>query len=166
MLHAPHATRRGFTLIELLIVIVVIATLALIVIPRVTGAVRKARESTLRANLHRLRTAVIQFNADTGLFPATLSDLTNAKSDPPTNGITEEGDTAAITPGTYAGPYLNVSGGIGSTGIPVNPFKSPKEADYNDPTAHWTYGVEGPGIVHPAVPTEGNTTDGMPYSTL
>ena len=166
MLHAPHATRRGFTLIELLIVIVVIATLALIVIPRVTGAVRKARESTLRANLHRLRTAVIQFNSDTGLYPSALPDLTNPKSDPPTTGVTEEGNTGTIPPSTYAGPYLNVSGGIGTTGIPVNPFKYPKEADYSDPTAHWSYGVEGPGIVHPAVPTEGNTMDGMPYSTL
>ncbi|MHB0939402.1 MAG: type II secretion system protein [Armatimonadota bacterium] len=166
MLHARNTARRGFTLIELLIVIVVIATLALIVIPRVTGAVRKARESTLRANLHRLRTAIIQFNSDTGVYPAALSDLTNPKSDPPTTGVDDDGNTATLPSGTYAGPYLNASGGIGTTGIPVNPFKYPKEADFADPDAHWTYGVEGPGIVHPAVPTEGNTMDGMPYSTL
>jgi general secretion pathway protein G len=160
------ARRRGFTLIELLIVIVVIAILALIVIPRVMSAGRKARESTLRANLHQLRNALEQFQADTGLYPSELIDLTAAKSDPPVTGVNEDGDTETIPSGSYQGPYLSVSGGIGTTGIPVNPFKHPSDADYTDETAHWSYGVEGPGIVHPAVPTEGNTLDGLPYSSL
>lgn len=167
MLHSSNTVRRrGFTLIELLIVIMVIATLALIVIPRVMGAARKAREATLRDNLRSLRTAVSHFGADTGLYPAALSDLTNPKTSPPTTGVNEEGDTEAVPPNTYLGPYLNISGGIGTTGIPINPFKQPSEADFGDPTAHWTYGVEGPGIVHPAVPTAGSTMDGVPYSEL
>ena len=69
------ARRRGFTLIELLIVIVVIAILALIVIPRLLSAGRKARESTLRANVRILRTAVEQFNSDCGVFPTNLTDI-------------------------------------------------------------------------------------------
>jgi len=166
MLHARNTTRRGFTLIELLIVIVVIAILALIVIPRVMGATRKARESSLRANLHQLRTAITQFSSDTGLYPSELLDLSSPKSDPPTTGVNDDGDTETIPTNTYAGPYLNVSGGIGTTGVPVNPFKTPKDADFSDPDAHWSYGAEGPGIVHPATPTEGSTMDGMPYSTL
>lgn len=167
MSHRPGAARRaGFTLIELLIVIVVIAILALIVIPRVTSAVRKSRESTLRENIHILRTAIAQFTSDTGLYPNELIDLTLPKSDPPTTAVNDDGDTEIIPTGTYNGPYLFVSGGIGTTGIPINPFKSTRDADFNDPTAHWVYGVEGPGIVHPAVPTEGSTLDGVPYSEL
>jgi len=106
------ARRRGFTLIELLIVIVVIAILALIVIPRVMSAGRKARESTLRANLHQLRNALEQFQADTGLYPSDLIDITAAKSDPPTTGVNEDGDTETIPSGSYQGPYLSVSGGM------------------------------------------------------
>jgi prepilin-type N-terminal cleavage/methylation domain-containing protein len=163
----PGAVRRaGFTLIELLIVIVVIAILALIVIPRVTSANRKARESTLRENLHILRTAITHFSADTGLYPTALVDLSNPRSSPPANGVNDDNDTEVLTTGTYLGPYLNVSGGIGVTGIPINPFKHASDADFADPTAHWTYGVEGPGIVHAAIPTSGFTMDGLAYSEL
>jgi len=150
---------------ELLIVIMVIATLALIIIPRVMGAVRKSRESALRENLHILRTAITHFSADTGLFPSALTDLASPKTDPPANGINDNGDTEAIPAGIYLGPYLNISGGIGTTGVPVNPFKSPRDADFYDETAHWSYGTD-PGIVHSATPIEGSTLDGIPYSDL
>lgn len=158
--------RRAFTLIELLIVVVVIAILALIIIPRVKGVIRMSRESTLRANLHHIRTAIDQFASDTGVFPDELIDLTNPKSDPPRTGIDENGDPASIPQSGYQGPYLTVSGGIGITGIPANPFKRSGEPDSGDETAHWAYGAEGPGSVHPAVPVEGSTTDGVPYSEL
>jgi len=153
------ARRRGFTLIELLIVIVVIAILALIVIPRVMSAGRKARESTLRANLHQLRNAIEMFQADTGVYPTSLDDLTVAVADAPATGA----GGASIPAGSYQGPYLSVSGGIGTTGIPVNPFKHPSDADYTTASAHWTY---ADGIVHPTVPTEGSTLDGLLYSEL
>jgi len=166
MFYPPGTARRGgFTLIELLIVIVVIAILALIVIPRVTGAVRKSRESTLRENIHILRTAIAQFTSDTGLYPNELIDLTKTKTDPPTTAVNDNGDTETIPTGTYLGPYLHATGGIGNTGIPVNPFKSPRDADFSDETAHWTYGPD-PGIIHSATPIEGSTLDGIPYSEL
>jgi len=86
-------------------------------------------------------------------------------TDPPTTGLNDNGDTEDIPTGIYLGPYLNVSGGIGVTGIPVNPFKSPQDDDYDDETAHWSYGPD-PGIIHSAIPIEGSTVDGIPYSEL
>jgi len=160
------ARRRGFTLIELLIVIVVIAILALIVIPRVMSAGRKARESTLKANLHQLRNALEQFQADTGLYPDAIADLTLAQASAPSTGVNASGDSETIPTGSYQGPYLSVSGGIGTTGIPVNPFKHPSDEDFTDDTAHWSYSADGTGVVHPAVPTSGNTLDGLAYSEL
>lgn len=159
------ARRRGFTLIELLIVIVVIAILALIVIPRVMSAGRKARESTLRGNLHQLRNAIGQFQSDTGLWPASLGNLTLAKASAPTSGIDDANASQTIPSGSYQGPYLNAQGGIGTTGIPVNPFKSPQDSDFTDVTKHWTYGGI-PGGVEPAIPSSGSTVDGVPYSQL
>jgi len=127
------ARRRGFTLIELLVVIVVLAVLALIVIPRVLSAGRKAREATLKANLHQLRSALEQFRADTNMYPAELNALTAARTGPPTSGIDELGATGTIAEGSYRGPYLSVS-----SGIPLNPFKSSRDADYATISAHWT----------------------------
>lgn len=157
------ARRRGFTLIELLIVIVVIAILALVVIPRVMGAGRKAKEATLKANLHQLRNALEQFQADTGAYPSVLTDLVRAKTDAPAAGVDENGDNVDIPAGSYQGPYLNTSGGINNNGLPVNPFKDPQDADYTDETAHWTYEN---GEIHPAIPTDGETLDHIPYTNL
>lgn len=159
------ARRGGFTLIELLIVIVVIAILALIVIPRVMSASRKARESTLRGNLHQLRTAIAAFTADTGMYPAALTDLSLTIASAPTTGIDDNNASQNIPTGSYKGPYLNAQGGIGTTGVPINPFKNSTDADFTDISKHWTYGAS-PGEVEPAIPTSGSTLDGIPFSTL
>lgn len=156
------ASRRGFTLIELLIVIVVIAILALVVIPKVMGAGRKAKEATLKANLHQLRNALEQFQADTGLYPINTTDLVALRSNPPPQGVTEGGVTQDIPAGTYQGPYLSPQGGINNSGLPVNPFIDPQDPTYADPTSHWNYAG---GIVHPAAPT-GTTLDGVAYDQL
>jgi type II secretion system protein G len=148
--------RRGFTLIELLIVIVVIAILALIVIPKLMGAARQAKESTLMANLQRIRSAVAAFQADTGVYPTALADIVATTA--PTEGVTEAGATATIPDGSYKGPYLTVKGGIGGGGLPMNPFIAATETDA---TAHWTYLN---GNVTSAV--TGTTLDGRDYSTL
>jgi len=158
--------RRAFTLVELLIIVVIIAILALVIIPRVRGVIRMSRDSTLRANLHHIRTAIDEFASDTGVFPTELIDLIAPKPDPPRTGIDENGDTATVPSSSYHGPYLTVAGGIGATGIPINPFKRPTDADFEDETTHWAYGATHPGSVHPAVPVEGNTVDGVPYSEL
>ena len=155
--------RRGFTLIELLIVIVVIAILALIVIPRVMGAGRKAKEATLKGNLHQLRNAIEQFDADTGAYPTALTDIVRAKADPPATGVDESGNSVDIPAGSYQGPYLSPQGGVNNNGIPVNPFKNTEDADFTDETAHWTY---ADGVVHPTVPASGSTLDKIPYQSL
>jgi type II secretion system protein G len=127
MRYASVRRQRGFTLIELLVVITVIAILALIVTPRLMGAVRKSRESTLKGNLHQLRQAVAQFESDTGVFPATLDDVIQ----PDAATV-----TATIPPDSYKGPYLRRDGGIAGDGIPKNPFADQQSAVLAD---HWAY---------------------------
>lgn len=115
--------RKGFTLIEMLIVIVVIAILALIVIPRLLGAGRRAKESALRGDLQQLRNAIQQFEADCGDFPATLDQLVADAGTPPSgNG----GQGLALDSTGYKGPYLRTPDG----GLPEDPFTS---------AADWTY---------------------------
>lgn len=161
--HSPQ--RQGFTLIEMLIVIVVIAILALIVLPRIMGANRRAKEASLRANLWSVRHAVERYQADTGTYPTKLTDLLISKpaDAEPTEGIDEEGDPVAIPAGTYNGPYFATpQGGINGSGLPINPFGPRGTGNQEtDVPKHWRYEN---GLVYSAV--EGVTMDGSPYSEL
>jgi len=104
---------KGFTLIEMLIVIVVIAILALIVIPRLLGAGRKAKEATLRGDLHQIRNAVQQFEADCGDYPSALTELQTV----PGAGTTGGGGIALDIAG-WQGPYLRTP----DNNLPKDPF--------------------------------------------
>jgi general secretion pathway protein G len=115
---------KGFTLIEMLIVIVVIAILALIVIPRLLGAGRKAKEATLRGDLHQIRNAIQQFEADCGDYPAAISQLMTA----PAAG-SDGGTGVALDVTAWQGPYLRTP----DDDLPVDPFRLPTE------TPRWAY---------------------------
>ncbi|HEY3376364.1 MAG TPA: prepilin-type N-terminal cleavage/methylation domain-containing protein [Armatimonadota bacterium] len=145
--------RRGFTLIELLIVIVVIAILALIVIPRLMGASRKAKDSTLKANLQILRNAVSQYEADCGLYPDALSSLTGATT-----------SQTGVPAGAYKGPYLKDEGAIipGSGGIPVNPYDT--TGTYTTSGTSWAYTGVSTGTVKVGSIPAGTDADGKAYS--
>lgn len=66
---------RGFTLLELLLVMVIIALLASLAVPVVTGGIHRAKESTLKEDLYAMRKALDDHYADTGSYPAELDDL-------------------------------------------------------------------------------------------
>ena len=112
---------RGFTLIEMLIVIVVISILAMIVIPRLLGAGRKAKESALRGDLQQLRNAIQQFEADCGDFPAALTGLMTAPA-AGSNG----GNGIALDAGAWKGPYMRTPDG----NLPKDPFTAASDWSY------------------------------------
>jgi type II secretion system protein G len=164
-------TRRGFTLIELMIVIIVIAILALIVIPKLASASRKAKESTMRANLNMVRNALEQFQSDTGYYPNELEDLIKS-----TGSKGYDGSATVDVATTYKGPYMRQQGGIGTNnGIPKNPFitsaaaetpgtAAPASATTPSTAAHWVYD-KAAGKIWPNV--LGSTVDdAQAYSSL
>ena len=121
---------KGFTLIEMLIVIVVIAILALIVIPRLLGAGRKAKEATLRGDLHQIRNAIQQFEADCGDYPSALTQLMTAPSGDGGTGI-------ALDVAGWQGPYLRTPDGA----MPKDPFTDSSTTwAYDPPTGNVTSG--------------------------
>ncbi len=71
--------RAGFTLIELLVVLAIIGTLITIALPKYLHSVARSREAVLHQDLRTMRTAIDQYLADTGRFPATLEDLVKAR---------------------------------------------------------------------------------------
>jgi general secretion pathway protein G len=72
-------THRGHTLIELLLALFIMALLASLVAPLVTGGVSRAKESALKEDLYHLRKAIDDHYADTGAYPAALDDLVSKR---------------------------------------------------------------------------------------
>jgi len=125
--------KKGFTLIEMLIVLIIIAVLAVVVLPRIMNARRRAKDEATRQTLAQLNTAVEEFEADIGCYPTALADLfTRPAPNYPGKGIsgTTVGDVPVPDADTlWKGPYFK------ATGVPTCPL-SGKTTDwtlYTDP---------------------------------
>jgi len=76
--------RAGFTLIELLLVMVIIAILAAVVVPKFVGRGQQARITAARADIASLELALDAMEIDTGRYPTTEEGL-NALMQQPAN---------------------------------------------------------------------------------
>jgi general secretion pathway protein G len=71
-------TERGFTFMELLIVMVIIAIISAVAIPRFITHLRRAKEVTLQMNLWTMRRAIDFYSQDKEKPPASLQELVSA----------------------------------------------------------------------------------------
>lgn len=127
--------KRGFTLVELLVVIVVLAVLAAIVLPKFMNSSSRSKESALKSDLKLARNAISLFQTDTGVYPKSLADLSATSAD---------GVTATITASDWHGPYLE--------SIPTDPV-SGNALNYDSTTGKVTSSATG------------NALDGTAYSS-
>jgi general secretion pathway protein G len=67
--------RSGFTLIELLLVMVIIAILAAVVVPKFTGRTQQARVAAAKADISNLKLALQTFETDNDRFPTSEEGL-------------------------------------------------------------------------------------------
>jgi general secretion pathway protein G len=88
--------RRGFTLIELLLVMVIIAVLAAIVLPRFAGRTTEAKVNAARSQIAIFGTALATYEIDNGVYPSTAQGLAALRVKP----------TGAPEPKSWKGPYL------------------------------------------------------------
>ena len=86
---------KGFTLIELLVVLSVIALLLSLAAPRYFQHVERSKEAVLKENLATVRDAIDQYHADTGKWPASLTDLVEQRylRAVPTDPLTDSQET-------------------------------------------------------------------------
>jgi general secretion pathway protein G len=70
-----YGAASGFTLIELLLVLVILAVLAAIVVPKFTGRTEQTRQAAAKADISSLKVALSAFELDTGRFPTAEEGL-------------------------------------------------------------------------------------------
>lgn len=87
------AGRRGFSLVEMLLVLVILATLAAIVVPRFAGRSEQAKETAARTQITSIGTALDAFEVDNGYYPTSADGL----------GLLVERPATATN---WRGPYL------------------------------------------------------------
>jgi prepilin-type N-terminal cleavage/methylation domain-containing protein len=127
---------KGFTLVELLIVIILIAVLAAIAIPRFSDSSLRSKESSLRANLALIRLAEDRAEADTGLTfeVENLDDSTAPATGWERSTMNTDWVRKSVPAGTWKGPCLSR--------IPVNPFTKTNTATggvTSSTTVSWTH---------------------------
>ncbi|HEX5727113.1 MAG TPA: type II secretion system major pseudopilin GspG [Longimicrobiaceae bacterium] len=111
--------RGGFTLVEILVVIIVIAVLATLVAPNVFRHVGRAKDTTARAQIELLASAIEAYRLDNDAYPTTEQGLAALRQAP------------AVEPRArdWRGPYLRRE-------VPVDPWGRP-------------YLYRSPGTVNP-----------------
>ncbi len=137
------ADRRGFTLIELMIVVVIIGLLASVAIPNFIALVGRAKEASVKTNMHVMQTAAEDFAAVSGgRYPDDATDLSDA-------GQTLEQHV----------PFAS---------FPDNPFTAAPSVVQFD--ANPTGGAAGEMCFNPATPDSyqvmGNGADGVPLNQV
>jgi general secretion pathway protein G len=100
--------KKGFTLIELMIVVIIIAGLASMVVPRLIGRTDQANKAIAKADVSsNIPMALKLYYLDNGRFPTTDQGLAALESAP----------TSAPVPANWNGPYLET--------IPEDPWGNP-----------------------------------------
>jgi general secretion pathway protein G len=70
-----HRKQAGFTLIELMVVVVIIAILAGLIIPRFMGETDKAKQAKTKMQIESLESALKMYKLDNGSYPTTEQGL-------------------------------------------------------------------------------------------
>ena len=126
--------KSGFTLIELMIVVIILASLAGMVLPRIIDRADDARVNIARAEIAGIVSALRLYRLDMGEYPTNEQGLGVLMQDPRGGGA---GTGRRL--GTWKGPYLESE--------PIDPWDRPYQFRRDSGPAGfevWSHGpVEG-----------------------
>ncbi|MDX9754405.1 MAG: type II secretion system major pseudopilin GspG [bacterium] len=108
-----QVSEKGFTLVELLLVLVILATLAAIVVPKFAGRSEQAKVTAAQTQISNFSVALDAFEVDNGFYPKGRDGL---------GDLVDEPNDAK----SWHGPYLKE--------IPLDPWGN--EYVYENPGKH------------------------------
>jgi type II secretory pathway pseudopilin PulG len=93
---------RAITLVELLIVVLILAALSAIAIPRISQSAANAKAKACATNIDIINSTIEMYYQDTGSYPADLTDVTQN-----TDYFPDGEPICPVTGSPYAGPLVN-----------------------------------------------------------
>jgi general secretion pathway protein G len=127
-----YAASCGFTLIELMIVVIIIAALSAMVVPRLSNRSEQAKITVADADINsNIGLALKLYKLDNGRYPTTAQGLKALLSKP----------SSSPAPNNWNGPYLESE--------PMDPWKAEyryKSPGANNATGYDLYSIGPDGI--------------------
>src|ERR1700730_17038764 len=115
ILEVPMPTRqRGFTLIEIMVVVVILAVLGALVVPKILENVDKARVTRAQSDIRAIQTALDLYRLDNFKYPTTeqgLQALVKQPVDPTITNYRSGGYLGALPKDPWKAPYQYVTPG-------------------------------------------------------
>ncbi len=87
--------KSGFTLVEMLLVLVILAALAAVVVPKFAGRSKQAKETSAKSQISNLEIAIDSYEVDMGEYPKGGNNLQELITQPSGNAST-----------SWVGPYM------------------------------------------------------------
>jgi general secretion pathway protein G len=106
--------QSGFTLIEIMVVVVILAVLGALVVPKILENVDKARVTRAASDIRAIQTALDLYRLDNFKYPTTeqgLQALVKQPADPTITNYRSEGYLPALPKDPWNTPYAYVSPG-------------------------------------------------------
>ncbi len=104
----------GFTLIEIMVVVVILAVLGALVVPKILENVDKARVTRAQSDIRAIQTALDLYRLDNFKYPTTeqgLQALVTQPTDPSITNYRSGGYLSALPKDPWNNPYQYVSPG-------------------------------------------------------
>lgn len=109
-----RSRQRGFTLIEIMVVVVILAVLGALVVPKILENVDKARVTRAQADIRAIQTALDLYRLDNFKYPTTeqgLQALVTQPVDPTLTNYRAGGYLPTLPQDPWNHPYVYVSPG-------------------------------------------------------
>ncbi len=106
--------QNGFTLIEIMVVVVILAVLGALVVPKILENVDKARVTRAQSDIRAIQTALDLYRLDNFKYPTTeqgLQALVTQPADPSITNYRSGGYLPSLPKDPWNNPYQYVSPG-------------------------------------------------------